>query len=339
MRPSLRLAASRRMDPISPPRPHGLDGRDSESWRWEYPTSSRRSFPKKPVAKWTEVTPRQSEQIYRKRNYAAYLAPRSRISDFFAPPRSSREREEPVLKRVRAAYVREEQDAPLERDAVFEPSLNVGQKERKREIGNVCPKFNIQIRRRRAAERDKRLQEEKEIKRRFTSREVDPYSRLGKRLETEGGRYAQEQSSRMNVFTRFLALKHERLDIMSRSGKSQSSIKNYVEPPMETKSKLPMPKSRPRKIAKRLPNGMACNSCRIRKVRCNGSRPCLQCCWRDEPCDNYQKAKLGNKNSKSHSFDFQYPIQKKSRSNISREGSDLLPRRTNSNGTSRRLLL
>eukprot|EP00466_Bigelowiella_natans_P003868 jgi/Bigna1/71058/fgenesh1_pg.14_\ len=39
--------------------------------------------------------------------------------------------------------------------------------------------------------------------------------------------------------------------------------------------------------ARRLPNGMACEACRVRKVKCDGNRPCDKCIWRREECRNY----------------------------------------------------
>merc|ERR1712146_16381 len=63
---------------------------------------------------------------------------------------------------------------------------------------------------------------------------------------------------------------------------------------------VPMPSHksvRGGKQPRRLPNGMACLSCRLRKVRCSGTRPCLQCVCRNEACEDAPKKSVQKKNS------------------------------------------
>jgi len=53
---------------------------------------------------------------------------------------------------------------------------------------------------------------------------------------------------------------------------------------------------------KRLANGMACEACRSRKVRCDGKRPCKTCCSRGEPCRNPRDKAVRGKGSKKESI-------------------------------------
>eukprot|EP00466_Bigelowiella_natans_P015162 jgi/Bigna1/66956/fgenesh1_pg.2_\ len=126
---------------------------------------------------------------------------------------------------------------------------------RKRRLmpSDVCPKFRMAPRLRRA-NRDRKY--------------------FGVPLEDV---HERNEKHEMTIFTRFLACKHARLEYPPTKKQIRKTIPRSIVPQLRCK--------RPRKIgSKRLPNGMACASCCVRKVRCCATRPCLQCVWRNELC-------------------------------------------------------
>mmetsp|Transcript_11125 Transcript_11125/g.17957 ORF Transcript_11125/g.17957 Transcript_11125/m.17957 type:complete len:420 (-) Transcript_11125:199-1458(-) len=80
------------------------------------------------------------------------------------------------------------------------------------------------------------------------------------------------------------------------------------------------------KQPRRLPNGMACLSCRLRKVRCSGTRPCLQCLCRSEACQDAPK-KVGQKKSSEKKSEgttnLRHPEQQSSVASISSSSASL----------------
>mmetsp|Transcript_2825 Transcript_2825/g.4337 ORF Transcript_2825/g.4337 Transcript_2825/m.4337 type:complete len:459 (-) Transcript_2825:118-1494(-) len=157
-------------------------------------------------------------------------------------------------------------------------------KRRRIKLSNICPKFNMASRRRRA--------EKWKLEQKKTGILLDePQSKdnmVGNDKKdredrsTADDRYDVHGDNQMSIFTRFLALKHERLQRLPPRVRRIEPPSNFMMVPLTAVAKL----KRPRQVTKRLPNGMACHSCRIRKVRCNGTRPCLQCCWRNEVCSD-----------------------------------------------------
>mmetsp|Transcript_3790 Transcript_3790/g.5172 ORF Transcript_3790/g.5172 Transcript_3790/m.5172 type:complete len:441 (-) Transcript_3790:69-1391(-) len=231
-------------------------------------------------------SPLVRKQEYFKESQTPRVMPSSTGEQFsFTRGLTSESRHTPQLsKRDLREYLQQKEEKNEQILSLYESDSKPKTVKRRRiELSNICPKFIMASRRHRAEKWKLEQKKTRILIDEFQSKDnMVKNDKKDRKDGTAADDFGLTDYNQMSIFTRFLALKHERLQRLSPRVHRINSPSNLMMVPLPAVAKL----KRPRQVTKRLPNGMACHFCRIRKVRCNGTRPCLQCRWRNEVCSD-----------------------------------------------------